>query len=265
MFKQMKFYICIIILSVIYSSQNGLHAQYTSRDIHPKIVGGSFASPSEFPYQVSLRRRNKHFCGGSILNHRWILTAAHCLRGFNDSDIKVVAGTTKLDEGGDEYYSEQVIGHEDYDSHLIRDDIGLIKVSKDIEFKNSVQPVNLQTHDDTHESNYYAVLSGWGTTSYPGRIPNNLQYIRLKVIDQSKCSEFSKRVTINNVCTLNREGEGSCHGDSGGPLVVNGSQIGVVSWGKPCARGTPDVFTRVSRYIDWIKEHTDESNDDDFF
>ncbi|KAK0174553.1 hypothetical protein PV327_010313 [Microctonus hyperodae] len=261
----MKLYNCIIILSVIYSSQNGVHAQYTTGDVHPKIVGGSFASPKEFPYQVSLRKRNKHFCGGSILNHRWILTAAHCLRGFSDSEIKVVAGTTKLDEGGDEYYSERIIGHEDYDSRLIRHDIGLIRVDKDIVFSDSVQPINLPTQGDFHKSDYYAVLSGWGTTSYPGRIPNDLQYIRLNVIDQSQCSEFSKRVTMSNICTLNREGEGSCHGDSGGPLVFNGSQIGVVSWGKPCARGTPDVFTRVYSYVDWIKEHTDGINDDDFF
>lgn len=70
-----------------------------------------------------------------------------------------------MDEGGDEYYSERVIGHEDYNSRLIRHDIGLIRVDKDIVFSDSVQPINLPTQSNLHESNYYAVLSGWGTTS----------------------------------------------------------------------------------------------------
>lgn len=43
-------------------------------------------------------------------------------------------------------------------------------------------------------------------------------------------------------------------GDSGGPLVADGVQIGIVSFGSPCARGVPDVFTRVYRYLDWIND-----------
>ena len=47
-----------------------------------KVVGGTVAHEGQFPYQISLRNRyNRHFCGGSILNHQWILTAAHCVYG----------------------------------------------------------------------------------------------------------------------------------------------------------------------------------------
>jgi len=50
-----------------------------------RIVGGEDAAPHEFPWQISMQiflpKKNKieHFCGGSILNDHWILTAAHCL------------------------------------------------------------------------------------------------------------------------------------------------------------------------------------------
>lgn len=44
----------------------------------------------------------------------------------------------------------------------------------------------------------------------------------------------------------------SFQGDSGSPLVVNGTQVGIVSFGRPCAIGYPDVYTRVSSFISWI-------------
>ncbi|XP_063973029.1 chymotrypsin-2-like [Diachasmimorpha longicaudata] len=230
----------------------------------PKIVGGYPASEGQFPYQVSLRVKGRHFCGGSIINKRWILTAAHCLRGFNDSAITVVVGTTKLDEGGDIYHSSEVHGHQGYSSLFVRNDIGLIHVDEDIEFSDNVKPISLPT-EYFDKSDYPAVLSGWGTTSYPGKSPNDLQHITLTVIDQRDCRNASlMRITKKNLCTLNGKGEGACHGDSGGPLVADGVQIGVVSWGTPCAKGKPDVFTRVYSYIDWINETMSEHDDVDF-
>lgn len=49
-------------------------------------------------------------------------------------------------------------------------------------------------------------------------------------------------------------------GDSGGPLAADGEQIGVVSWGIPCAKGRPDVFTRVFPYRSWIDKHVEEND-----
>lgn len=49
-------------------------------------------------------------------------------------------------------------------------------------------------------------------------------------------------------------------GDSGGPLVADSEQIGVVSWGTPCAKGRPDVFTRVYSYVDWIKGYINKDS-----
>lgn len=50
-------------------------------------------------------------------------------------------------------------------------------------------------------------------------------------------------------------------GDSGGPLVYQNKdgkkvQVGIVSFGQPCARGAPDAYGKISYLYDWIKEHT---------
>lgn len=51
---------------------------------------------------------------------------------------------------------------------------------------------------------------------------------------------------------------GTCNGDSGGPLAVHGVQVGLVSFGySDCEAGKPSVFTRLSKYRDWIRENSD--------
>lgn len=50
----------------------------------------------------------------------------------------------------------------------------------------------------------------------------------------------------------------SAQGDSGGPLIVDHKQVGIVSWSvKPCgAPGYPGVYTEVTYYVGWLREHT---------
>lgn len=44
-----------------------------------KIVGGIDTEENEFPFVASLTKRGRHFCGASIVNERFLLTASHCL------------------------------------------------------------------------------------------------------------------------------------------------------------------------------------------
>ena len=52
-------------------------------------------------------------------------------------------------------------------------------------------------------------------------------------------------------------------GDSGSPLVAENQIIGIVSFGKPCGVGVPDVFTKVSSYLSWINNTMTENEMED--
>ncbi|KAL4703150.1 hypothetical protein ACJJTC_016751 [Scirpophaga incertulas] len=227
------------------------------KDIYPmssRIVGGQDAPEGAYPYQVSLRSFGSHFCGGSILNSKWILTAAHCTINKSVNSIQVVVGTNSLTTGGVQYLVERIIVHENYDGGVIKNDVSVLKVAEDIPFNERVQAIQLPDCDTVAGANL--TLTGWGRTSYPGYLPNRLQMINLTALSTEACRErFSGVNSVFNsqICSLTKSGEGACHGDSGGPLVEDGHVVGVVSWGMPCARGYPDVYSRVYSFKDWIQ------------
>lgn len=119
-----------------------------------KIVGGERA-PAEYPYQISLQIRMPvyiafwqtstdgwaHNCGGSIVTTRHVVTAAHCLRGYNSSALSVLAGTTKLNSGeGQRFMVDSFIIHPDY-VELNTSDIGIMTTSTPFVFGPNVSNV----------------------------------------------------------------------------------------------------------------------------
>ncbi|XP_046487349.1 chymotrypsin-2-like [Neodiprion pinetum] len=240
----------VLLLAVAASAYGG--------SVGERIVGGTDAPDGAYPYQVSLQTLlSGHFCGGSIINARWILTAAHCVMSYQlwPGMVRVRVGTNDRRSGGSIYIARRVLINPDYSASDFRSDVALIRLTSSITFTEKVQPIALPTEDFT-KVNYPAVLTGWGSIAFPsGSSPRRLQHITLNIIDQEACLARDWRTSESNICTLTVAGEGACHGDSGGPLVADGVQVGIVSWGTPCAVGEPDVFARVWSFIDWINEN----------
>lgn len=130
-----------------------------------RIVNGKDAESGQFPYQVSLRIRehNAHFCGGSIISNRWIITAGHCSFIQPQFHLVAVAGTNKLSAGGAIYAIDRIVVHPLYVNGLSKNDIAMWRTATDISFDANVQPAILPTDQPLPRA--VAIVSGWGRTA----------------------------------------------------------------------------------------------------
>uniref|UniRef100_A0A6M2DZP8 Putative chymotrypsin-like serine protease ctenocephalides felis n=1 Tax=Xenopsylla cheopis TaxID=163159 RepID=A0A6M2DZP8_XENCH len=149
-----------------------------------RVVGGVNAEEGSAPYQVSLQAGDFHFCGGSILNEYWVLTAAHCLV----YDFDVIVGTNKLSEPGERYEVEDTYARP-FEQNTLRDDLALVKLLRPIEFNDKVQAIPLgQTHVDGGE---VARLTGWGRLGADLDGPNDLQELYTVTLSHKECKKTS--------------------------------------------------------------------------
>ncbi|XP_061502843.1 chymotrypsin-1 [Anopheles gambiae] len=230
-----------------------------------KIVNGTDAAIENYPFVVSLRGASGgHSCGGSILNDRWILTAAHCVDYTTPLYQTIQVGRADISRTEDEsvYAIEDVVIHPGYnpaDSYI--DDIALLKLRKPLVFSDQVQPVRLPKRFfeiDVQESNL-VTLVGWGRNASDGPVQTTLQEIDYYAVPNDECNRIhSNHIYPTQICAAEPGGgKGQCSGDSGGPLIYKEFQVGIVSWSiKPCAIAPyPGVLTKVSYYVDFINQH----------
>ena len=203
----------------------------------------------------NLSTSNSHFCGGSIINNRWALSAAHCTIGRAGNAVRVVVGTNFLNSGGVAHQSTRIVNHPSYNSNTIANDVSVVQTATVIGFNAAVQAIALGS---AQTGAVAAVVSGWGGTQLTGGpSPNHLQGLNTRTITNADCrarhtAANAAFVFDHKICTFTQSGQGICQGDSGGPLVTGGAVVGIVSWNIPCARGFPDAFDRVSHHRTWI-------------
>lgn len=89
-----------------------------------RIIGGKNASKTQFKYAASIRNGDFHFCGGSILTNRWVITSGFRLEGESASTTFV--GDYAL-AGGVAYNVSKLVPHPKYVDDADLYDIGLIQ------------------------------------------------------------------------------------------------------------------------------------------
>lgn len=135
--------------------------------IEERIYGGSEAKPGQFPYQITLRlwHSSLHYCGGSIISNRHILTAAHCVRPTSPVlDYTVIVGAhSKTGKDGRGYKVARFIQHEGFNETSLQHDVALIELETTIVFNERVSVIRL--HRGFIGGQVTAVMSGWGKTN----------------------------------------------------------------------------------------------------
>ncbi|XP_057696210.1 serine protease 57-like [Corythoichthys intestinalis] len=217
------------------------------------IVGGRDAPPHSRPYMASLQVQGQHICGGSLVKEDFVLTAAHCRIGRR---LTVVLGVDSLtgDESTKQVFTAiRDIPHPAYDGH--ENDIMLLKLNGSATLTDAVQLIAPKRRRVGRRSS--CITAGWGDIGDNNTLPNTLQEVNVTLLSLRACRRRWGSVPIfrTMVCgTGSREFQGFCSGDSGGPLICGNETAGVVSFsGRRCGNPrTPDVYTRVSSFTDWI-------------
>ncbi|XP_057317818.1 transmembrane protease serine 9-like [Microplitis mediator] len=233
-----------------------------------RIVGGTTATIGEFPWMVGITIRGKFHCGGSLITRRHVLTAAHCLEGYDERHFEIYIGNQDFDKPSPDAIRRRVKSwtfHKDFNTYNLNNDIGVVELDRSVSLDSSIRTACLPENRAIDYTGSLATAIGWGRTSEGGDVSSTLRKVKVPVLSDEECDEagYQKtRRTDNMFCAGYLEGQrDACSGDSGGPLLVKGPYghlevIGITSFGRGCARPRyPGVYTKLTNYLGWLRDH----------
>ncbi|XP_037943012.1 venom protease-like, partial [Teleopsis dalmanni] len=246
-----------------------------------RIVGGVEAPNGQWPWMAAIflhgPKRTEFWCGGSLIGTKYILTAAHCTRDSRQKPFAARQFTVRLgdiDLSTDNEPSapvtfavKEVRAHERFSRIGFYNDIAILVLDKPVRKSKYVIPVCLPKGNRMPPKERLpgrrATVVGWGTTYYGGKESTTQRQAELPIWRNEDCDRsYFQPINENFVCAgYSDGGVDACQGDSGGPLMMRYEshwvQLGVVSFGNKCGEpGYPGVYTRVTQYLDWIRDHT---------
>ncbi|XP_032231150.1 serine protease hepsin [Nematostella vectensis] len=245
-----------------------------------RIVGGVEAAPGAWPWQVALLMNGTQFCGGSLVNENWVVTARHCFHELWSS-MDTASWTASLgehhlvtSEGFEQFIAvERIILHpkNDLDKLLILDpgiappdyDLALLRLAKPAKLDEYVSPICLLPDGFEFPWAKECYITGWGKTEFEGTKPQVIREATVKLVPPEICNQvesYNGSIHVRALCAgFDQGGVDACQFDSGGPLSCSiGSRFyltGVVSWGHECARPKKyGVYANMMRMTSWVRD-----------
>lgn len=222
---------------------------------------------------MTVERNGYQWCQGAILAENWIVTSPEC--NFKDvalvDDFKVRAGTDLSEglrgKGGTLHQVHKIVPHEKWDNILRvhRNYLTLLQVREPFKFDDTHQPIELFKTEERLPPGRMANLTGFGWVRGP-RMPKNLQWIQIPIIEFSKCYKAFESLMIRSrvpegfICAGYYDykgGRNACVGDKGAPLVVNRRLVGFAfDVPNDCETSkNPVMFTEIAYHREWIDQH----------
>ncbi|GAA3671566.1 hypothetical protein GCM10022267_67930 [Lentzea roselyniae] len=272
----------LAVLAAMSMATAGMAAQAHGDDTDPpstRIVGGNPSPTNAYPWMVSISRPGvfSHWCGGTLIDPSWVLTAAHCVQGLSASNFSTLIGQTRISggSGGDVRSVAELRIQPQYTSASGSGfDVALMRLSSPS--SKATLPIASSAERNLWMPNVTVRTMGWGATSEGGAGSNDLREVDVPVQPDATMSSAAAYGSAFKPASMLGAGPlagglDSCQGDSGGPLLTGTArgwrQVGIVSWGTGCARpNKPGIYSRIGEQSmnDWVRQNVPGSFADGF-
>ncbi|XP_017120354.1 phenoloxidase-activating factor 1 [Drosophila elegans] len=213
------------------------------------------------PWTALLHENDKVFCAGTLITKRFILTAAQCVRVNTTVLVRLGEFGRYYNDFPEDHKVELSLRYRFFDSNSDGNDIALLKLTKDVVFKNYIKPVCINRNPNQRPLGEYFVGYAW-TDNRDEYYTANLTTITIGMYHEVRrqCDQFD---IYTQFCAGPVNKQESCDGMAGSALIKlmedssqpsRAFQFGISTSDAMDCQGTQG-YTNVTKFYSWIQDN----------